>query len=223
MQFADVATELTTGATDAIIAVEAVVCAAALWRRRTADPFKTGIWTWVFGLLAVASVLGAVAHALDISESLRTLLWRPLYLALGVVVALFAVGAVYDWRGRGVAARLLPVALAVGLGFFLVTQMVSGAFLVFVLYEAVAMLAALAIYGALAVQQRRGAGLVATGVLLSIVAAGIQATGSIRFELIVPFDHNGVFHLVQMVALVPLTVGLLRSLGTPSISAGVSC
>ena len=31
----DMATELTTGATDAIIAVEAVVCALVLWRRRS--------------------------------------------------------------------------------------------------------------------------------------------------------------------------------------------
>ncbi len=223
MQFTDVATELTTGTTDAIIAIEAVVCALALQHRREHDPFKIGIWTWVFALLAVASVLGAVAHALDISESLRTLLWRPLYLSLGLVVALFAVGAVYEWKGKRVAARLLPFALAVALGFFLVTQVVSGAFLVFVLYEAVAMLAALVIYGSLALAGHRGAGLVAIGVLLSIVAAGIQATGSIRLELLVPFDHNGVFHLVQMVALVPLTLGLVRSLGTPSISAGISC
>jgi hypothetical protein len=28
----------------------------------------------------------------------------------------------------------------------------------------------------------------------------------------VPFDHNGVFHLVQMVALVVLTIGLLRGM-----------
>lgn len=222
MPFADVTTELTTGATDAILAVEALVCALVLWRRRAYDPFKIGIWTWVFGLLAVASVLGAVAHALAISEGLREFLWRPLYLALGLVVALFAVGAVYDWKGRGVAARLLPIAVLIAIGFFLVTQLVSGAFLVFVLYEAVAMLAALAIYGALAARGHPGAALVALGVLLSIVAAGIQATGTVRLELIVPFDHNGVFHLVQMVALVPLTAGLLRTLGTPSISAGVS-
>ena len=108
MPFTDVATELTTGATDAIIAVEAVVCGMVLWRYRTADAFKVGVWTWVFALLTVASVLGAVAHALVISEGLRLLLWRPLYLSLGLVVALFAVGAVYDWKGRRIAGRLLP-------------------------------------------------------------------------------------------------------------------
>jgi hypothetical protein len=176
----------------------------------------------VFGLLTVASVLGAVAHALAIGEGWRELLWRPLYLALGLVVALFAVGAVYDWKGRRVAMRLLPIALPVALGFFAVTQVVSGAFLVFVLYEAVAMLVALGIYGALAVRGRRGAGLVTLGVLLSIVAAGLQATGTVRLHLVVPFDHNGVFHLVQIVALAALTAGLARTLATPSISAGVS-
>lgn len=223
MPFTDVATELTTGATDAIIAFEAIACAALLWRFRAADAFKVGIWAWVFGLLTVASVLGAIAHALAISEGLRAVLWRPLYLSLGLVVALFALGAVYDWKGRRAAVRLLPIVLPAALGFFVVTQMLSGAFLVFVLYEAVAMLVALGIYGTLAIRGRRGAGLVALGVLLSIIAAGIQATGSIRLDLIVPFDHNGVFHLVQMVALAVLTVGLAHMLATPSISAHVSC
>jgi hypothetical protein len=223
MPFTDVATELTTGVTDAIIAVEAVVCAMVLWRYRTADAFKVGVWTSVFALLTVASVLGAVAHALAISEGLRELLWRPLYLALGLVVALFAVGAVYDWKGRRIAVRLLPIVVPMALGFFAVTQLVSGAFLVFVLYEAVAMLVALGIYGTLAARGRRGAGLVTLGVLLSIVAAGIQATGAVRLHLVVPFDHNGVFHLVQMVALAVLTAGLMRTLATQSISAGISC
>ena len=50
------------------------------------------------------------------------------------------------------------------------------------------------------------------GIALNIVAAAIQATGSVRFTLVVPFDHNGVFHLVQMAAIVVLVAGVAKGL-----------
>ena len=111
------------------------------------------------------------------------------------------------------ARRLLIPALAVGAGFYLVTLLFPGTFLVFVLYEAVAMLVALALYVRLALRTAEGwAWLMVLGIALNIVAAGIQASGSVRLNLGVPLDHNGVFHLVQMVAIVVLVAGVGRSL-----------
>jgi len=104
---------------------------------------------------------------------------------------------------------MIPIAV----GFFAITQLLSGAFLVFVVYEAVAMLAALGIYVTLAGRRRLpGAELMALAILLNIVAAGIQASESIRFALVWPFDHNGLFHIVQMIAVVVLMLGLRQSL-----------
>jgi hypothetical protein len=97
--------------------------------------------------------------------------------------------------------------------FYGATRVVSGAFLVFVLYELAAMLFALSVYGYLAAKGTTGGmGLMALGVALSIIAAVIQATRFVSFTLIWPFDHNGVFHLVQLVALVALAAGIRSSI-----------
>jgi hypothetical protein len=48
-----------------------------------AAPWKKAIWASVFALLAAGSALGAAAHGLELSASLRTTLWQPLYLSLG--------------------------------------------------------------------------------------------------------------------------------------------
>jgi hypothetical protein len=111
-------TELTTAATDAAIALVAAGCVLALNRHRARDPRRVQIWTWVFGLLVLASVLGALAHGLDLSATVRAWLWQPLYLTLGLIVAMFVVAALYDFRGEQAARRaLLPMlALAFGLG-----------------------------------------------------------------------------------------------------------
>jgi len=128
-------------------------------------------------------------------------------------VALFVIGAVFDFKGKRAAQISLVPMLVLALGFFAVTQIASGTFLVFVAYEAVAMLAVLGMYLSLALKgQLKGAAVIATGVVLNIVAAGIQASETISLTVVVPFDHNGVFHLVQIVALVVLTLGLVRGM-----------
>ncbi len=100
----------------------------------------------MLGLLGLASVLGAIAHGFDWSESARAVLWLPLYLSLGLTVSLFFVGAIHDWRGEAAARALLPWAIGIGAGFVALSQLLGGAFLIFVIYEGAAMLAALAIY-----------------------------------------------------------------------------
>jgi len=218
MAFNPIVTELTTAATDAVLAVLALVCIRWLAARRTADPEKVTLWVLVLALLAVASALGAVAHGFDLSADALWLLWQPLFLSLGLVVALFVVAAVYDAFGAAAARRLLIPALVVGGAFYLLTLVFPGTFLVFVLYEAVAMLVALALYFRLALRDgEKWAWLMVLGIALNIVAAAIQASGTVRLDLGVPFDHNGVFHLVQMVAIVVLMAGVGASLKSSSI------
>lgn len=207
-------TELTTAATDALLAAVSLACMVVLIKHRAGQRRRFLIWSWVFGLLAFASLLGAVAHGLDLGPAAREWLWRPLFLSLGLVVALFVVGAVFDFRGERAARTVLVPMLVLGVGFFGVTQVLSGSFLVFVAYEAVAMLTALGMYLLLASRrQLEGAGVIAAGILLNIAAAAVQAS-NFSLTIVVPLDHNGVFHLVQIVALVVLTRGLSHNSNT---------
>jgi hypothetical protein len=216
MQLNPVPTELTTAATDAALAILGLVCIRWLSGRRKADPAKVTLWTLVLGLLVVASALGAVAHGLALSERAVFWLWQPLYLSLGLIVALFFVASVYDGIGPAAARRILIPALVVGGAFYLVTLLFPGTFTVFVLYEAAAMVAALALYTRLALRcGRRWTWLMTLGIALNILAAVIQATKAVRIDFGIPFDHNGVFHLVQMVAIVVLVSGVVGGLEAP--------
>lgn len=204
--------ELTTAATDALLALESFLLAVWLWRTPAGDGWRRGLWCWVLGLLAVASLLGAIAHGLLMPAEVREALWKPLYLCLGVLVALFVVGAAADVWGNVFARRLVPGAVAVGAVFFGLTELWDGAFLVFVVYEAVALASALIIYTWLAATGRlHGAAIIAIAIVVNLVAAGVQAS-SLALWLVVPFDHNGLFHLVQMVGVALLAWGLHRSL-----------
>ena len=214
MPFTSSPTELTTALSDAALAVVCIVLLVRLLKLPVRAPFKVRVWAWVFGFLSVASVLGAVTHGLEWTPFWKNVLWAPLYLSLGLVVALFLVGAVSDWKGVAAGRALLPWALAVALVFFVVTRL-TDRFIVFVAYEGVVMLASLAIYITLWRARRTWAGVVAAGITLNIVAAAVQAS-SLGLVLVVPFDHNGLFHLVEIVAVVVTARGLREGLSAAS-------
>ena len=201
-------TELTTSATDALLAIECAVIIALLLRTAPADRWRTNLWCSVFALLATASFLGALAHGLEMPTPMRTALWTPLYLSLGILVVLFIVGAVADWRGRVAALRLVPWGLGVSAAFLGLTALLGGTFMVFIVYAATILLSALAIYIFLAITHRlKGAAIVALAILLNLAAAAVQAS-NLSLHLVFPFDHNGLFHLVQIVSTAILGLGV---------------
>lgn len=201
-------TERTTAATDLILCAQGLLHAADLLRG-PGDPWRGRVWAGAFAGLGVAGALGAVAHGLELGEAPLRRTWRGIYLALGLTVACFAAGAVGDAWGRPAGRRAVPALGAAALGFFALSQRLRGGFLVFIVYEAAALLFALGVYARLAQGGRlAGAHLVAAGTLVSLIAAAVQ-TSRLRVTLLgLPLDNNGLFHLVQMAGLPILAAGL---------------
>lgn len=211
INFIDIPTEQTTAVTDFVMALLAIWAAIKISRSgKKVSPGKTRIWIWVFVLLAIGALFGAVAHGFKMDEKTNNLLWQPLFLSLGLAVSMFLAGAIFDLKKGSIHKMVIPALLAMGVIFYLVTVFIPGSFLVFILYEAVVMIFALVAYILLALKNKlRGTWWMVGGIFITIIAAGIQATESLSFNLIWEFDHNGIFHLVQMVGIVVLVQGLL--------------
>ena len=212
MLLVDSPTERTTAATDAVLAILALAGALHLYRVGPLAPWKTTLWGCVFGLLCVAATLGAVAHGFQLSKRLRRLIWHPVYLSLGLLVALCVVGAVHDVFGESTARQILPLMIGVGLGFYGTILLWPDNFLIFDVYQTVAMVFPLAVYAWAAYQGRiDGAWLMALGFLASITGAGIRARRILSFTLVWSFDHNGIHHLLQTAGSILLLAGLTEA------------
>ena len=224
MEFIDIPTEQTTSVTDIILALLALGLALFIYSiGRNRDLKKTRIWFWVFVLLSFASVLGAIAHGIKMPEQTNYYIWQPINLALGLTVALFIAGVVYDMRGFSLPRALLPIVLTIGVLFYLMTVIFSGTFIVFILYETVGMLFAFVSYLVLAIRRKlQGSLLMALAILITMIASGIQAIGTIHIRLIWEFDNNGLFHIIQMLGLVFFLLGLRSGFLTHTIGSKVS-
>jgi hypothetical protein len=171
--------------------------------------FKSQIWMWAFALLAFASFIGVIAHGITMSQKANDGFWKPLNLSLGLALGLFVVGAVFDLSGEVTARAALPFMLALGVVFFLVTIIFPGTFLTFIVYEGIATIFALGVYVFLFYTNALpNAGWMALGVLVTIIAAVVQAAGQTGKSMLWYFDNNGMFHLIQMAGLLMLFLGL---------------
>lgn len=209
MKFTGSTTERTTACTDVLVMITAAAAIAFLKWNGLSEPWKSNIWSTAFGLIALAALLGACAHGIICTEAVHGRIWQFLNLCLGLAVSLFVVGVVYDLIGISAARRMLPLMALSGLAFFLITWRYPDTFFIFILYEACALLFALGVYSWLAYQGNSpGAPWMTAGVLVSLLAAVIQAIPSVRIKIVWPFDHNGVFHLVQIPGLILLLRGI---------------
>lgn len=202
--------EQTTAATDAALAVLALSYSAQI---ATRPGWRARVWTAAFGALGLGAGLGAVAHGLQVGRRAQIGLWRGIYLSLGLTVALFGSAATADGWGLRAGRRALPWLLLAALGFVGLSQRLEQGFRAFIAFEAVTLLYALGVYGQLASGGRlAGAELTAGGILVSILAAAIQPS-SLELEILgLPFDHNGLFHLVQIAGLPLLAAGVRAGL-----------
>ena len=219
LQITDIPTEQTTAATDLLLAILAFIVTLKVYKSgKGVDLKKTRIWMGVFGLLTFASALGAIAHGFQMSKLTKFLLWQPLNLSLVLTICLFAAGVVYDLKNFRLPKALIPAILVCAILFFASTFILPDALTVFIRIEAVAMLFAFVAYTILASRKTiKGAGLMAAGILVTIIAAVIQAIKTIQVIFIWEFDHNGIFHIVQMIGVIILLKGLqaeFRSRGT---------
>ena len=206
-------TEIATAITDILLALVAGGAVIYLQCSESNEIWKVNTWSWAFALIALSGFLGAIAHGLELIETHHRRIWHLINLSLGLSVSIFVIGVAYDLWGFASARKMLPWMIGCALLFFLVTRLFSGIFFVFIIYEAAALLFAFTAYGWLAItDQLNGAIPMAVGVLVSIIAAGIQASKKVNIKIIFEFDHNGIFHIVQLVGIIILTVGIRLSL-----------
>ena len=194
-------TEPMTVATNAVLAMLAFGFAARLASRSIAAGSSATGWLAAAMLATgISAVIGALAHGADPArgEERREWLWRGTLYATGFIGAA-TVASVAFFAAHGIVRAVLLAFAAIKLLVFLRRAARQPEFRI----AAVDYGAALAILLAGAAYEsvrRRAPGMawLIAGVVVSLVAGIVQAR---RIALHRQFNHNDLFHVIQMVAL----------------------
>ncbi|BCN92913.1 hypothetical protein THMIRHAM_06980 [Thiomicrorhabdus immobilis] len=213
MEFIDLANEQSTAITDALLALIALASLVYLRQNLTTQKWKLQIWVGLFGVLTFASSLGAVVHGFKIPFELQTNLWHLLNFSLALLVSLFAIASTNDIFSEKTSRRVLPFVLFIALIFFVSTLFWPDSFNIFIIYQLTIMLYSLSGYFWLAYTDKlKGSVYMTLGILITITASFIQTT-ELSVTLIWLFDHNGIYHLIQILGVISLVIGIKRGLG----------
>ena len=187
-----------TLATDYLLGTLCEVCAVLLLKHNV--PLRqTSIRLWALALMAVAmgSYAGGTYHGFQHALSLpvAAMLWKVTTISMGVASFLLlaaAISAAFSGQDRRwlIAAAFLKLAIYVA-------WMLGHDEFRFVIYDYGSTLAILLLL--LAAERTHGVhghrAYIASGILVSIAAAGIQQSG---IRLHQHFNHNDLMHVVQM-------------------------
>jgi hypothetical protein len=193
-------TELATMVTDFAIAAICVAFAIGVERSATGVATARGVWAVTFALTAVAATIGGVVHgfALHLRPTTKQRLWKATQYTMGVTSFTILVGAVFAFL-RGPAQTVLLAVALIKLVLYLAIVPGRDDYTIVVTDYALSMLGAVTLatvgwmeYGAPA------APWLVSGVVVSAIAAAIQLTKVAPHPR---FNHNDLYHVVQIVAL----------------------
>lgn len=188
--------------TDLLITVFAVYFARELseWYHIR---FMNTHWHWgkAFWALAVGAFLGAISHGIGphLPQEVRDWIWKLTTVSIGFVSFFFILAAfhhVFPFR-TVYWLRWIPVIFMV---VYLAIILRDPRFANVIKFYAPAMLFVMTVmlYSQFALHTT-GAGQITLGILISFAAAGIQVSG---FDLHKHFNHNDLYHVVQIVGMV---------------------
>jgi hypothetical protein len=177
------------------------------------DPRRT--WGAVFWAMSAAALLGGTSHGFApyFNESAGVILWNATMVAIGVASGFLFQAAVETVARPGAASLRLRRAAgwlvaAEVVAYSLWVCFVDNDFGTAVVQYGTAMSLVLVLHLVLAVRRRPGAWWIVGGVVVSFLGAWIQQAGIAPHP---SFNHNDLYHVVQMVGLWGLFRGALHA------------
>ena len=183
-----------TAITDVVLALEAMLLGLMLMRLACAR--FSALWHWRFALAAMGlgALIGAIHHGWFPAPSVSGY-WmeRVDWIVLGAMTYFFLLAAAAQFFPASLLGWVQLLGVLQFLGNTLLVLFIDD-FLVVTLNYAPVMLLLLAA-NTRGLRTGTGSWPMVFGLLLLLVAAGVQASG---FDALVPLDHNGLYHLVSM-------------------------
>ena len=199
-----------TTATDYLVTAVGWWLGAKLLRPGKPGGRSAALWGIGFLWIGLAALLGGTSHgfAVYLSDTGGFVIWKATVYAVGLSASFALAGSI---AGAPLNQSSMRVMHTLNILAFIVygTWMLNHSGFIYVIYHYVPVMTAIAILQAYACAKKwsPGALWIVAGVLVTMTGAAIQRSG---FSLHIHFNHNDLYHLVQVVGLVFFYRGITR-------------
>lgn len=179
-----------------------------LFRTREGQTVRS-CWTLAFAVLAVAAALGGSYHGFAnvLAENVQQLLWKGTVLAVGIASFGMCAGSAIAVT-IGTLRKLLLALAAAKLTLYSAWMLTHDEFIYVIADTGIMMATVAALHAWSAMHDQDRASLwMLSGVGVSALGAGVQASG---FALHQNFNHNDLYHVIQIAAMALFFIGARR-------------
>jgi hypothetical protein len=157
------------------------------------------LWSLAFLASSLGSLTGGLYHALQptLSPLLLTMLWKTTAIAIGAAGLLLFCGTTQALVPQRIA-RTLILAASAFYAAYLAWMTTHDEFIYIIAFYGSLMLATLVICTVRYPIAPRACALIISGIAISAVAAAVQAS---HVRLFADFNHNDLYHVIQMISL----------------------
>ncbi len=184
-----------TAFTDLIIAILGSYFALELFRHfGQTDIAEHWYWSLAFIMVSLGAFFGAVSHGIGphFSAIVKNVLWKLTTLSIGAVAMFFLFMLIHHLPGLE-KLRWLPISIYV---IYIFVILRDDKFLnVIRYYVPIMFIVLLGMIYSQFILHNQGVGYVSIGIIISFVGAGVQTS---RFDLHKHFNHNDIYHVIQM-------------------------
>ncbi|MFH1853153.1 MAG: hypothetical protein ABIA75_12500 [Candidatus Neomarinimicrobiota bacterium] len=191
--------------------------------------WEIGAWYWerlmnlhwhfsrAFWMLALGALLGALSHGISphLSPGFRTLLWKLTTFSIGFAAFFLLMSAFYHAFPFATVQMLRWLAGALLLAYLLFVWRDDRFINVIKFYGPTMIFILLVMSYSYIAKGAAGSGWMIAGIVVSFAAAGVQMSG---FTLHKHFNHNDIYHVIQMLGIYLMFRGglLLNDFGVRS-------
>ncbi len=210
MKITTIPTEQTTSVTDLFLALVCIVFFILFF----VQFYKTKnslyfFWSLIFVLLFAASFFGAVLHGFFLSGDIKNLIWIPIKLFIAISISLFASTSYCDMRNCRLKGSLAVLFILTAVCFYTIDLYRDSRYFILVSFELAALMFSGAVYLYLSIKRKSLKSIfMILGILITMIASLIQYSGNLSFSFLWEFDHNGIYHLVQIPGLFMFFLGV---------------
>ena len=166
------------------------------------------LWGGSFLSVAISGFLGGTSHGFGpkFESVIKKILWRLTLIFVGITGLLLAMSAATFFISEGTKLAMFVTAGALLIVYFFRIKK-DDAFRSAVSFYLPLVLLSLILFLIVFYNGRTGALLIAIGLIVSLAAAGVQRSGLILHQ---HFNHNDLYHVVQMLGMVLMFTGGLE-------------
>ena len=203
-------TELSSGLTNLINALLSIYF---LFRLIQMDKEKKRklLWVITFVVFIISSLVGAFIHGIQLKQETKKILWAFLNINLYLTIATYSICIWYEAYGLKITRILIPIYTILAIGIGLYNNFIAGSYTSFVVFTIINLFLLMII---LIINIRKKHYLVyfLLAIIVFTIGSYLQTIYTLRLDLILVLDHNGIYHLMVMLFVILNYIGIKRSI-----------